>query len=101
MSSLDMLKRVFGYQSFKPGQMEAIEALKSGKDTIVVIPTGGGKTATYVLPCVMTPGIAIVISPLVMLTYDQVQRLRSLGINTCYYNTLLSDSEREIVLYII
>ena len=73
--------------------------LLSGKDTIVIIPTGGGKTITYVLPCIMTPCTAIVVSPLVMLMYDQVTRLQSHGINTCYYNTLLSDNERQHILH--
>ena len=99
MTKLEILKKVFGYQEFRPGQVEAIDALISGKDTIIIIPTGGGKTVTYVLPCIITPGTAIVVSPLVMLMHDQVQRLRSLGINTCYYNTLLSDSERQNILH--
>lgn len=99
MTNLEILKTVFRYQNFRPGQVAAIEALVSGKDTIVIIPTGGGKTVTYVLPCMMTPGIAIVVCPLVMLMVDQVSRLRSLGINTCYYNTLLSESARENILH--
>ena len=70
MTYLDILKSIFGYDSFRPGQLTAIEALASGKDIIVVIPTGGGKTVTYILPCVMTPGTAIVISPLIMLMVD-------------------------------
>ena len=61
---------------------------------IIVIPTGGGKTAVYALPCIMKPGLAVVISPLMMLMCDQVARLREYGINTCYFNTLLSDSAR-------
>ena len=99
MTYLDILKSVFGYDSFRPGQLTAIEALASGKDTIVVIPTGGGKTVTYILPCVMTPGTAIVISPLIMLMVDQVSRLRSHGINTCYYNTLLTDNDKQNILH--
>ena len=63
MTKLEILKKVFGYQEFRPGQVEAIDALISGKDTIVIIPTGGGKTVTYVLPCILTPGIAIVVPP--------------------------------------
>lgn len=82
-------------QVFRP----AIEVLASGKDTIVVIPTGGGKTVTYVLPCAMTPRMAVVVSPLVMLMLDQVSRLRSTGINTCYYNTLLTSSEKQHILH--
>ena len=83
-SPLKVLQTVFGHKEFRSGQEEAILNLLSGKDTIVIIPTGGGKTITYVLPCIMTPGIAIVVSPLVMLMYDQVTRLQGHGINTCY-----------------
>ena len=99
MSHLQVLQTVFGYQEFRPGQKHAIKALVSGQDTIVIIPTGGGKTVTYVLPCIMTPGIAIVVCPLIMLKQDQVMRLRALGINTCYFNTLLTESERENILH--
>ena len=98
MTYLDILKNVFGYNLFR-GQLPAIETLVSGKDTIVVILTGGGKTVTYILPCVMTPGTAIIISPLIMPMIDQVSRLCSHGINTCYYNTLLTDNEKQNILH--
>ena len=93
-----VLQTVFGHYDFKPGQEIAIQKLISGYDTIILIPTGWGKTVTYVLPCILTPGIAVVISPLLMLS-DQVARLQQLGINTCYYNTTLSDSERSHILH--
>ena len=99
MSHLQVLQTVFGYQEFRPEQKDAIKSLVSSQDTIVIIPTGGGKTVTYVLPCIMTPGITIVVCPLILLMHDQVMRLRSLGINTCYFNTLLTDSERENILH--
>lgn len=70
-SPLQVLQAVFGHKEFRPGQEDAIAHFLSGQDTIVLIPTGGGKTVTYVLPCIMTPGIAIVVSPLIMLMYDQ------------------------------
>ncbi len=90
---------VFGYPAFKNGQKEAIEAITHGGDCIIVIPTGGGKTIIYTLPCVIKAGISLVISPLVMLMYDQVSRLRKLGINACYFNSLLSEEERDLILH--
>ncbi|XP_028408806.1 uncharacterized protein LOC114531386 [Dendronephthya gigantea] len=98
-SPLKVLQTVFGHKEFRPGQEEAISHLLSGKDTLIIIPTGGGKTVTYVLPCIMTPGIAIVVSPLIMLMYGQVTRLQGYGVNTCYFNTLLSENERQHILH--
>ena len=94
-----VLQHVFGYTDFRSGQEDAINALLKGNDTIVVIPTGGGKTVVYAIPSIMKRGLSVVISPLVMLMYDQVARLRQLGINTCYYNTLLSEEEKTFVLH--
>lgn len=98
-SPLEVLQTVFGHTSFRPGQWNAISKILSGKDVVIVIPTGGGKTVVYALPCIMAPGLAIVISPVMMLMCDQVARLRRHGINTCYYNTLLSDDERQNILH--
>ena len=92
----EVLRSVFGHTShteFRTGQ------ILNGEDVIAVIPTGRGKTVVYVLPCIMKPGLAVVISPLMMLMCDQVARLQGYGINTCYYNTLLSDSERRNILH--
>ena len=98
-SPLEVLQRVFSHDAFRPGQQKSIEKIMSGKDVIVVIPTGGGKTIIYAIPCILKPGIAIVVSPLMMLMCDQVARLRGLGINTCYYNTLLSGQEKSNILH--
>ena len=94
-----VLQLMFGYASFREGQKEAIESLLDNKDTVVVIPTGGGKTVIYTIACVMRKGVSVVISPLIMLMYDQVARLRQLGINTCYYNTLLPKNEGKFVIH--
>ena len=91
-SPLELLQTVFGHRSFKPGQQEAIESMISGRDTIVLIPAGGGKTVIYTLSCLITSGLAIVVSPL-------VARLRKYGINTCFYSTTLSETERKNILH--
>ena len=95
---LEVLRSVFGHAEFRPGQWTSISKILSGQDVIVVIPTGGGKIVVYALPCIMMPGLAVVISPLMMLMCDQVAKLRGYGINTCYYNTMLSDNERQNIL---
>ena len=94
-----VLQLMFGYASFREGQKEAIESLLDNKDTVVVIPTGGGKTVIYTIACVMRKGVSVVISPLIMLMYDQVARLRQLGINICYYNTLLPENEGKFFIH--
>ena len=94
-----VLQAMFGFNQFKPGQEEAINAILESKDTIVIIPTGGGKTIVYTIPCVMQPRLSIVIPSLVMLMHDQVARLRQEGINTCFYNRLMKDEERKFVLH--
>ena len=98
-SATDVLECLSGYTSFRPGQEEAIKEILSEKDTVVIIPTGGGKTIVYEVVGVMSTGITVVISPIIMLMYDQVCRLRECGINACYYNTLLSDNEKEFILH--
>ena len=99
MTLVELLKNMFGYEKFRPVQAEAIDEILSGKDTVDVIPTGGGKTVIYTIPSILRKGISIVISPIVMLTYDQVSRLREIGANACYYNTLLSQEERYFTLH--
>ena len=95
----NILRSVYGYEKFRPGQRKAIEYMLQGKDVIVIIPTGGGKTVTFSIPSMMKPGISLVVSPLVMLLYDQVTRLRQYGVNACYVNTLLTQNEKDFVLH--
>lgn len=74
-----VLKRVFGFDSFKGTQEEIIENLLEGKDTFVIMPTGGGKSMCYQLPAIMQEGTAIIISPLIALMKNQVDALRNFG----------------------
>ena len=72
MTPESILQSVFGFSSFRNGQKEAINVLMSGNDSVVVIPTGGGKTVIYSIPTLMMPGITVVVSPLLMLVHDQL-----------------------------
>ena len=94
-----VLQRFFGYASFRPGQLEGVNAVLRKQDAIILIPTGGGKTVihVYAVPTLMLPGITAVVSPLLMLMHDQLLHLREKGINTCYINSMLSGDERETV----
>jgi ATP-dependent DNA helicase RecQ len=79
-SPRDILKTYWGYESFKPSQLLAIESAIEGKDTCVFLPTGGGKSICFQVPALLEDGICIVISPLIALMQDQVENLKSRGI---------------------
>src|SRR6266699_3143790 len=89
-----ILKQYFGHDTFWPGQREIIEHALVGRDAFVLMPTGGGKSLTYQLPALMMPGLTIVISPLIALMHDQVDRLRVNGIPATFINSSLSPTER-------
>src|SRR5438270_12051220 len=89
-----ILKQHFGHETFRPGQLEIIEHALVGRDAFVLMPTGGGKSLTYQLPALMMPGLTIVISPLIALMHDQVDRLRVNGIPATFINSSLSPTER-------
>ena len=93
-----VLKKYFGYDSFKPGQEEIIAELLSGRDVLAVMPTGAGKSICYQVPALLFQGITIVISPLISLMQDQVKALNEAGINAAFINSLLSDREIYEVL---
>jgi ATP-dependent DNA helicase RecQ len=88
------LKQYFGHESFRAGQREIIEYALAGYDAFVLMPTGGGKSLTYQLPALLMPGLTVVISPLIALMQDQVDRLRANGIAATFVNSTLSPDER-------
>lgn len=90
------LKQYFGYEAFLPGQRAVIEYVLNGRDTLVLMPTGGGKSLTYQLPALLLPGLTIVISPLIALMQDQVDRLQANGIPSTFINSSLSPEERSL-----
>jgi len=89
------LKHYFGYTTFWEGQHQVIEQVLAGRDAFVLMPTGGGKSLTYQLPALRLPGLTIVVSPLIALMQDQVERLLANGIPATFINSSLSTRERE------
>ncbi len=90
-----VLREVFGYQTFRIGQQEVIEAAIAGQDSLVIMPTGGGKSLCYQIPALVLPGLTLVISPLISLMKDQVDQLKANGVAAECVNSTLS---REALL---
>ena len=90
-----ILRDVFGFDTFRPGQKEVIEAVLAGRDCIAVMPTGAGKSLTYQLPARLLDGTVLVLSPLISLMKDQVDALRELGFRAVEINSSLDFEERE------
>ena len=93
-----LLKTHFGYDSFRPNQLEIIQHVLSGKDTLAIMPTGGGKSLCYQLPALAQQGVAIVISPLIALMKDQVDALQSNGVSAAFYNSTQDQQTQEGIL---
>nr|WP_320132540.1 ATP-dependent DNA helicase RecQ [uncultured Holophaga sp.] len=92
---LELLKSVFGYPSFRPGQREIIDAVLAGRDTLAVLPTGAGKSLTYQIPARMLGGVTLVVSPLIALMKDQVDGLGEAGLRATFLNSSLDPEERR------
>ena len=95
--TLDVLRRVFGYDAFRDGQREIIEHVAAGGDALVLMPTGGGKSLCYQIPALVRKGTGIVISPLIALMQDQVDALRALGVQAGFLNSTQDLDERKVV----
>jgi ATP-dependent DNA helicase RecQ len=93
----DAISRYWGYTTFRPLQREAMDAVLSGRDSIVVLPTGGGKSLCFQAPAVVQPGLALIVSPLISLMKDQVDTLVGNGVPAALYNSSLSSSEKADV----
>jgi ATP-dependent DNA helicase RecQ len=96
--ALQVLKKYFGFASFRPMQEDIIRAVMEGRDSLVLMPTGGGKSVCYQVPALMLDGLTVVISPLIALMKDQVDALRLNGIEAAYLNSSLSGAEQEALL---
>ncbi|WP_066070726.1 DNA helicase RecQ [Frankia sp. EI5c] len=94
-AAADVLRRVFGYESFRDGQRQIIEHVVAGGDALVLMPTGGGKSLCYQIPALCRPGTGVVISPLIALMQDQVDALRALGVRAGFLNSTQSDVARR------
>ena len=95
MNPHDILKKYFGYDSFRPGQESLIEAVLSGRDVLGIMPTGAGKSVCYQVPALLLPGITIVVSPLISLMKDQVRALNEAGVHAAYINSSLTEGQIE------
>jgi len=95
--ALDVLQRVFGYESFRGDQQQIVEHVIAGGDALVLMPTGGGKSLCYQIPALVREGTGVVISPLIALMQDQVDALRAVGVRAEFLNSTLSlDEVRDI-----
>ncbi|MBL0385209.1 DNA helicase RecQ [Tumebacillus sp. ITR2] len=94
----ELLKKYYGYDSFRKGQESIIDNILTGHDTLGIMPTGGGKSICYQIPALCFDGITLVISPLISLMKDQVDALHSIGIPAAYINSSLSQAEADNTL---
>ena len=99
MDKYSVLKQVFGYDSFRPGQEELVDSLLSGRDAMGVMPTGAGKSICFQVPGILLPGITLVVSPLISLMRDQVNALVQAGVRGAFLNSSLTPGQYRKALY--
>ncbi len=92
-----LLESVFGYSEFRPGQEQVINATLAGLDSLVLMPTGGGKSLCYQVPALLLNGLTLVISPLISLMQDQVAQLCALGLPAAYINNSVEREQQQLI----
>lgn len=93
MNKYDILKNYFGYESFRAGQEDIIDAILANRDALGIMPTGGGKSICYQVPALALEGVTIVVSPLIALMKDQVDSLKEMGVSATFINSTLGVEE--------
>src|SRR6056297_237704 len=93
----DILRQVWGFDDFRPLQDESIRCVLDRRDSVTVLPTGGGKSLCFQAPAIRMPGMAVVVSPLISLMKDQVDALVANGVEAAFINSTQSDGEKRLV----
>ena len=94
---LEVLRRVYGYEAFRGGQEAVIDAVLAGRDCLVLMPTGGGKSLCYQIPAQVLAGVGVVVSPLIALMQDQVAALRQAGVRAAFLNSTVPWPEQQAI----
>ena len=96
-----LLQSVFGFDAFRPGQEEIVDAVVAGQNVLAIMPTGGGKSLCFQLPALVRSGLTVVISPLIALMRDQVNALRAIGVEAGSLTSGNTEEETEHVFQAI
>ena len=92
----EVLKQYFGYEQFREGQLELIQAVESGRDALGIMPTGAGKSMCFQIPALLMEGITLVISPLISLMKDQVRALNQAGVHAAASQADMPNARKRI-----